>query len=114
MRSYMQHHGLPDEGCQLYNATDHTKFGRHAKECPPEGSLAAPLSGCAGLLRACVLRTQPWERAAASSTGDAVCCDAEMRSAVVLVREVPQLHAAGTAASGHVLGHRAAGEALSC
>lgn len=27
---YMTKYGLPDESCQLYNATDHTKFGKGA------------------------------------------------------------------------------------
>jgi hypothetical protein len=31
---YMTKYGLPDESCQLYNATDHTKFGKDVKECP--------------------------------------------------------------------------------
>lgn len=30
---YMTKYGLPDESCQLYNATDHTKY-KGAKECP--------------------------------------------------------------------------------
>jgi hypothetical protein len=31
---YMKEHGLPDESCVTYNATDYTKFNG-AKECPP-------------------------------------------------------------------------------
>ncbi|KAK2076052.1 hypothetical protein QBZ16_001388 [Prototheca wickerhamii] len=34
---YMAKFGLPDESCQPYAATDHTKYGKHAKSCPPEG-----------------------------------------------------------------------------
>lgn len=31
---YMKHYGLPDESCMPYSATDHTKYGKHAKKCP--------------------------------------------------------------------------------
>lgn len=31
---YMHDHGLPDESCQVYNATDHKKYGKHATKCP--------------------------------------------------------------------------------
>lgn len=36
---YMKIHGLPDESCLTYNATDHSKFPNHKelKECPAEG-----------------------------------------------------------------------------
>lgn len=34
---YMSHYGLPDESCQPYSATDHTKYGKKAKKCPPSG-----------------------------------------------------------------------------
>jgi cathepsin X len=34
---YMTKFGLPDETCLPYNATDHTKYGKHAKRCPAEG-----------------------------------------------------------------------------
>lgn len=34
---YMAHYGLPDESCMPYSATDHTKYGKHAKKCPAEG-----------------------------------------------------------------------------
>jgi hypothetical protein len=34
---YMSHYGLPDESCMPYGATDHTKYGKHAKRCPSEG-----------------------------------------------------------------------------
>jgi hypothetical protein len=33
----MSHFGLPDESCIPYSATDHTKYGKHAKRCPAEG-----------------------------------------------------------------------------
>ncbi|GAB4814766.1 hypothetical protein N2152v2_001812 [Parachlorella kessleri] len=33
---YMKHFGLPDESCQIYSASDYTKYGKHAKECPAE------------------------------------------------------------------------------
>jgi cathepsin X len=50
-RRYMHEHGLPDEACMLYNATDHTKFGPNAKTCPPEGKCyscvtASAVAGC--------------------------------------------------------------------
>ncbi|KAL6776791.1 hypothetical protein ACKKBF_B30930 [Auxenochlorella protothecoides x Auxenochlorella symbiontica] len=34
---YMAAYGLPDESCMPYAATDHTKYGKHAKACPAEG-----------------------------------------------------------------------------
>ena len=34
---YMAKYGLPDESCMPYSATDHTKFGKHAKRCPAIG-----------------------------------------------------------------------------
>lgn len=34
---YMAKFGLPDESCMPYSATDHTKYGKHAKSCPAEG-----------------------------------------------------------------------------
>jgi hypothetical protein len=48
---YMQKHGLPDESCQLYNATDHTKWGTEkeikGKECPAIGKCqnCMPING---------------------------------------------------------------------
>lgn len=34
---YMAHYGLPDESCMPYSATDHTKYGKHAHQCPAHG-----------------------------------------------------------------------------
>lgn len=34
---YMAKYGLPDESCMPYSATDHTKYGKHAKKCPSSG-----------------------------------------------------------------------------
>ena len=34
---YMKHFGVPDESCQVYAASDYTKYGKKAKECPAEG-----------------------------------------------------------------------------
>ncbi len=34
---YMKNYGLPDESCQIYSATDYTKYGKHAKKCPADG-----------------------------------------------------------------------------
>ncbi|PSC75212.1 Cathepsin Z isoform A [Micractinium conductrix] len=44
---YMKHFGLPDESCQPYSATDHTKYGKGAKRCPAEGycTNCMPLKG---------------------------------------------------------------------
>lgn len=33
----MTRYGLPDESCMTYSATDHTKYSKHAKECPAIG-----------------------------------------------------------------------------
>jgi len=34
---YMSKYGLPDESCMPYSASDHTKYGKHAKHCPASG-----------------------------------------------------------------------------
>lgn len=34
---YMTRYGLPDESCQPYTATDHTKYGKKATKCPAGG-----------------------------------------------------------------------------
>lgn len=44
---YMKNFGLPDESCQPYSATDHTKYGKKATKCPAEGycTNCMPLKG---------------------------------------------------------------------
>eukprot|EP00123_Amoebidium_parasiticum_P014801 comp22649_c1_seq1/m.34908 comp22649_c1_seq1/g.34908 ORF comp22649_c1_seq1/g.34908 comp22649_c1_seq1/m.34908 type:complete len:342 (-) comp22649_c1_seq1:499-1524(-) len=34
---FMEMFGLPDEGCQVYEAKDYTKYGKHATSCPADG-----------------------------------------------------------------------------